>query len=252
MAEFADLDLSRTFAAFDQRFDELPSAGELQAILERMGKFERPRTSSTAAPAGTTAAASTPSPSGRGLAEVEMCLPVRDRAPARVGRRARRDEPLAREHQRGAGQVREARQHGPARGRHRPRGQQPARHPPAARQPPARGVRQRPHGGRRRQAHRRPGEPLQEDHLRSAELRPPEPRRAPADRPRRTRQGRAAHAPPRGGRRDRRRRPARRPRGRDRRRPDRPGAHATCSPTPSTRCPTAAASRSRSTAPTRP
>ncbi len=82
-----------------------------------------------------------------------------------------------------------------------------------------------PRCGRRRQAHRRPGQPLQEDHLRPAQLRPPEPGRAPADGPHQPRRRGHAHAALRRGRLGRGRRPPRGPDRRARRRPDRPGAH---------------------------
>ncbi len=87
-----------------------------------------------------------PRPRGRHLAGARRGRDV----PAVLGRGAAQDrrraaavQPLPGDDQGGAGQEREARQHGPARGRHRPRGQQPARHPPAARQPAARGLRGR-------------------------------------------------------------------------------------------------------------
>jgi len=74
MVEFADLDLSRTFAAFDQRFDELPSPGELQAILERMGKFA-PEDLLDCGACGYDGCREHAVAIWQGIAEVEMCMP---------------------------------------------------------------------------------------------------------------------------------------------------------------------------------
>ncbi len=150
---------------------------------------------------------------------------IRRRGAAQDGGRAAGVAPLAGEHQGSPGEEREAGEHGSAGGRHRPRGQQPARHPAAARQPAAGGLRGRPRGRRRPQAHRGPGQPLQEDHLGAAQLRPAEPRRAAAHRPARPGGGRHPHRADRGGHRGRGGRPPDRPRRRARRRPDRAGAH---------------------------
>ncbi len=74
MAEFADLDLSRTFAAFDQRFDESPPEDELQAILERMGK-SAPEDLLDCGACGYETCREHALAIWQGLAEVEMCLP---------------------------------------------------------------------------------------------------------------------------------------------------------------------------------
>jgi len=74
MAEFADLDLSRTYAAFDQRFDELPPEEELQAILERMGKSS-PDDLLDCGACGYDGCREHAVAIWQGLAEVEMCMP---------------------------------------------------------------------------------------------------------------------------------------------------------------------------------
>jgi signal transduction histidine kinase len=74
MAEFADLDLSRTFAAFDQRLDEVPSPDELQAILERMGKSS-PEDLLDCGACGYDGCREHAIAIWQGLAEVEMCMP---------------------------------------------------------------------------------------------------------------------------------------------------------------------------------
>jgi len=74
MVEFTDLDLTRTFAAFDQRFDELPSSEELQAILERMGKFT-PEDLLDCGACGYDGCREHAVAIWQGLAEVEMCMP---------------------------------------------------------------------------------------------------------------------------------------------------------------------------------
>ncbi len=74
MAEFADLDLSRTFAAFDQRFDEAPPDEELQEILVRMGK-ETPEDLLDCGACGYDSCREHAIAIWQGLAEVEMCLP---------------------------------------------------------------------------------------------------------------------------------------------------------------------------------
>ncbi len=74
MVEFADLDLTRTFAAFDQRFDELPSPEELQAILERMGK-STPEDLLDCGACGYDGCREHAVAIWQGLAEVEMCMP---------------------------------------------------------------------------------------------------------------------------------------------------------------------------------
>lgn len=74
MAEFADLDLSRTFAAFDQRFDQLPSPEEIQEILTRMGK-SRPEDLLDCGACGYDGCREHAVAIWQGLAEVEMCMP---------------------------------------------------------------------------------------------------------------------------------------------------------------------------------
>jgi two-component system NtrC family sensor kinase len=74
VAEYASIDLTRTFVAYDQRFDDMPSAIQLREILDRMNKstdadeldcgacgYETCRDHAVAI--------------WQGLAEVEMCLP---------------------------------------------------------------------------------------------------------------------------------------------------------------------------------
>ena len=74
MAEFDRLDLSRTYAVFDQRLDELPAPEELQAILERMGK-STPEDLLDCGACGYESCHAHAVAIWRGLAEVEMCLP---------------------------------------------------------------------------------------------------------------------------------------------------------------------------------
>ena len=74
MSEFADLDLTRTFAAFDQRFDETPSPEKLQAILARMNKSS-PEDELNCGACGYDSCRDHAVAIWQGLAEVEMCLP---------------------------------------------------------------------------------------------------------------------------------------------------------------------------------
>jgi signal transduction histidine kinase/Fe-S-cluster-containing hydrogenase component 2 len=74
MAEFDGLDLSRTYAAFDQRLDELPTQDELQAILERMGKSS-PEDLLDCGACGYDGCREHAVAIWRGIAEVEMCFP---------------------------------------------------------------------------------------------------------------------------------------------------------------------------------
>ncbi|HQG03444.1 MAG TPA: [Fe-Fe] hydrogenase large subunit C-terminal domain-containing protein [Thermoleophilia bacterium] len=74
MAEFADLDLSRTFTVFDQRLDHIPPAEELQAILERMGKSS-PKDLLDCGACGYDTCREHAIAVWQGLAEIEMCLP---------------------------------------------------------------------------------------------------------------------------------------------------------------------------------
>ena len=139
---YADIDLSRTFDADDQRFDDPATPEELKEILARMGKY-RAEDELNCGACGYDTCLDHALAISQGLAEVEMCLPytieqLRDRL-----RRAGGVPPLSGGRQGGAREDREAGQHGPARRRHRPRGQQPPGHPAAARQPAARGMRAR-------------------------------------------------------------------------------------------------------------
>ena len=93
-------------------------------------------------------------------------------------------------------------------------------------------------GGRRPGDHRRPGQPLQAHHLRPAQLRPPEPGGAPAHRPAPSWSTRScAPCPPRRTSRVDVRGPPGRPGRRDRRATRSSRCSPTCSPTPSTPCP---------------
>ena len=72
--EFAGIDLSRTFAPFDQRFDDVPTAKQLQAILARMNKFSAEDELDCGA-CGYMSCRDHAAAIWQGLAEVEMCLP---------------------------------------------------------------------------------------------------------------------------------------------------------------------------------
>jgi two-component system NtrC family sensor kinase len=74
VAEFADVDLSRTFASFDQRFDDLPTDQQLQEILARMNKFG-PEDELDCGACGYDSCRHHAVAIWQGLAEVEMCLP---------------------------------------------------------------------------------------------------------------------------------------------------------------------------------
>ena len=142
-----------------------------------------PRTSSTAGPAATTPAATTPSPSGRAWPRSRCACPTPSRSCARRStscssptsrwRRTKealvKSEKLASMGQLAAGIAHEV---------NNPLGIL-LLHANLLLED----CEDDPDGVGRRQAHRRPGQPLQEDHLRPAQLRPPEPRGAPAHRP---------------------------------------------------------------------
>jgi two-component system NtrC family sensor kinase len=74
VAEYADVDLSRTFAPFDQRFDAMPTQEELQEILARMNKHE-PEDELDCGACGYDSCRHHAVAIWQGLAEVEMCLP---------------------------------------------------------------------------------------------------------------------------------------------------------------------------------
>ncbi len=74
MTEFAGLDLSRTFAAFDQRLDQTPSAEEIDEILARMNKSS-PEDLLDCGACGYDSCRDHAIAIWQGLAEVEMCLP---------------------------------------------------------------------------------------------------------------------------------------------------------------------------------
>jgi two-component system NtrC family sensor kinase len=74
VAEFADLDLSRTFAPFDQRFDEVPTPEQLKEILARMNK-DGPEDELDCGACGYDSCRHHAVAIWQGLAEAEMCLP---------------------------------------------------------------------------------------------------------------------------------------------------------------------------------
>ena len=74
VAEYRDLDLSRTFAPFDQRFDDMPTAEDLREILARMNKFSEEDQLDCGA-CGYESCRDHAVAIWQGLAEVEMCLP---------------------------------------------------------------------------------------------------------------------------------------------------------------------------------
>ncbi len=74
VAEYADVDLSRTFAPFDQRFDDMPTPDQLQEILARMNKYS-PEDELDCGACGYDSCRDHAVAIWQGLAEVEMCLP---------------------------------------------------------------------------------------------------------------------------------------------------------------------------------
>ena len=72
--EYADIDLSRTFAPFDQRFDDMPTQEELIEILARMNK-SGPEDELDCGACGYESCRDHAVAIWQGLAEVEMCLP---------------------------------------------------------------------------------------------------------------------------------------------------------------------------------
>ncbi len=72
--EFRGVDLSRTFAPFDQRFDDMPTPEELQEILARMNKRD-PSDELDCGACGYDSCRDHGVAIWQGLAEAEMCLP---------------------------------------------------------------------------------------------------------------------------------------------------------------------------------
>ncbi len=73
-AEYADVDLSRDFAPFDQRFDDMPTPDEVSELLARMNKFA-PEDELNCGACGYESCRDHAVAIWQGLAEVEMCLP---------------------------------------------------------------------------------------------------------------------------------------------------------------------------------
>lgn len=74
VGEFADVDLSRTFAPFDQRFDDMPTPDQLEEILARMNKYADEDELDCGA-CGYDSCRDHAVAIWQGLAEAEMCLP---------------------------------------------------------------------------------------------------------------------------------------------------------------------------------
>jgi len=74
VAEYAGIDLSRSFAPFDQRFDDMPTPEELREILARMNKSSAEDELDCGA-CGYASCRGHAVAIWQGLAEVEMCLP---------------------------------------------------------------------------------------------------------------------------------------------------------------------------------
>ncbi len=74
VAEYRDTDLSRSFAPFDQRFDDMPAPEELREILARMNK-DSPEDELDCGACGYESCRDHAVAIWQGLAEVEMCLP---------------------------------------------------------------------------------------------------------------------------------------------------------------------------------
>jgi signal transduction histidine kinase len=71
---YSTVDLSRTFAPFDQRFDDMPTPKELGELLARMNKFA-PEDELNCGACGYETCRDHAVAIWQGLAEVEMCLP---------------------------------------------------------------------------------------------------------------------------------------------------------------------------------
>jgi len=71
---YGTVDLSRTFAPFDQRFDDMPTPQELSELLARMNKFS-PEDELNCGACGYETCRDHAVAIWQGLAEVEMCLP---------------------------------------------------------------------------------------------------------------------------------------------------------------------------------
>lgn len=74
VADARDVDLSRTFAPFDQRFDDMPTPEQIQEILARMNKYA-PEDELDCGACGYDSCSHHAVAIWQGLAEVEMCLP---------------------------------------------------------------------------------------------------------------------------------------------------------------------------------
>ena len=74
VARYRNTDLSRTFAPFDQRFDDMPTPDELREILARMNKFT-PEDELDCGACGYETCHDHAVAIWQGLAEAEMCLP---------------------------------------------------------------------------------------------------------------------------------------------------------------------------------
>ena len=74
VAEYADVDLTRTFAPFDQRFDDMPTQEQISEILARMNKRD-PEDELDCGACGYDSCRHHAVAIWQGLAEVEMCLP---------------------------------------------------------------------------------------------------------------------------------------------------------------------------------
>jgi signal transduction histidine kinase len=74
IAEYAGVDLARTFAPFDQRFDDMPTPEELDEILARMNKYG-PEDELDCGACGYESCRAHAVAIWQGLAEAEMCLP---------------------------------------------------------------------------------------------------------------------------------------------------------------------------------
>jgi len=74
VARYRDTDLSRTFAPFDQRFDDMPTPDELREILARMNKLT-PEDELDCGACGYETCRDHAVAIWQGLAEAEMCLP---------------------------------------------------------------------------------------------------------------------------------------------------------------------------------